>query len=702
MSRKWLLPALLIVVWLGLGGGLGPIGGKINDVAVSGAAAALPTNAESSEVIRIINRIDGETLPAVAVYARPGGLTAADRAAIAADVDWVRGQLGPAVHGGPIGPIGGKINGAAEQVIVPFAGSDMYKVTPFVDQLRERLSRHTDLAAHVTGPAGIQADVTNALGAIDLMLVIVTAVVILIILLVVYRSPLLPLLVLGIAGTSLGLMLGILYLLVDAGALTMSAEIAGIVNVLVLGAGTDYALLLIARYREELHRHQDKYEAMRRALRASIGPILASASTVVVGLLCLLVSDLGLNRDLGPAGAIGIACAFLAMVTFLPAVLVLLGRNAFWPFKAPYGDAPAAHGKRWAAVGRTIERRPRIIWIGTAIVLAALSLGALRLDSNGLPGSEQVIASDADSKVGQRLLSAHYPPGMGNPAIVTTRADRMPAVIEAASKVPGVDNAMPNALAGAQPRVVDGLVQVNVTLDDVPDSPAAQSTVERLRTAVHAVPGADAKVGGYTAVQVDFNDGAARDRIVIPILLFVVLLMVALLLRALLAPILLVATVVLSFGAAVGVSTWVLRDLFGFPGTNSTYLLHVFVFLVALGVDYNIFLMTRVREETERHGTRRGMVVGLLVTGGVITSAGVVLAATFSVLAVIPLVLMVELSFTVAFGVLLDTFIVRSLLVPALVLDVGRAVWWPSSLAKVTDPKPGAEPVAEPRTEVTA
>jgi RND superfamily putative drug exporter len=745
----WLVPALLVVGWLGLGGWLGGLGGKINEVADSSTAGYLPRSAESSEVIELSRRFaEQDATPAFVVYHRPGGLSAADQARLREDIGAIRRELGGVLTGPPAGPVR-SADGEAAQLVVPFAGSDLYKLGPDVQRLRDLVGRGSAgsqaLTVHVAGPAGVQADLNDALGGIDLMLVLVTGAVILVILVVVYRSPLLPLLVLAVAGTALGVTQGVIYLLATHGVISISSDVQGILNVLVLGAGTDYALLLVSRFREELRAHRHRSDALRVAWRASLGPIAASAGTVGLGLLCLLVSDLGLNRDLGPAGAIGIGCAFLAMVSFLPGLLALFGRVAFWPFRPTFASRTSEGQGRWALLADWVGRRPRAVWVGTGLLLGALALGVTQLQATGVPDSEQVISADVQSKLGQQVLSAHFPAGAGNPAVVIARADEFGPVTAAARNVPGVASVQPftgdrPAAAGspaagspaagspaagspaagspaagspaagspaagspaagspaAEPVVIDGMAQLHVTLADAPDSPAAASTVQRLRDALRDLPAAEAKVGGYTAVQADFNSAAERDRIVMPLLLLVIFIVLALLLRALVAPILLIATVVLSYLAAIGVSAVVFQDLFDFPGVNATYPLHAFVFLVALGVDYNIFLMTRVREEAQAHGTRQGTLRGLALTGGVITSAGVVLAATFSALAVIPLVLLVELAFTVAFGVLLDTFLVRSLLVPALVLTVGPWVWWPSRLSRVRE-----ENLAEPAPEATA
>jgi RND superfamily putative drug exporter len=494
--------------------------------------------------------------------------------------------------------------------------------------------------------------------------------VILLVLLVVYRSPVLPFLVLLVAGFALAVANGVFYLLAQHGLVPVSGLSRGVLDVLVLGAGSGYALLIVSRFRKELRRYIDPFVAMRTAWRASAQPIAASGATVILGLLCLLVSDLPSNRGLGPIGAIGIACALLATLTLLPALLVLVGRAVFWPFAPPYGPSRADRRALWARMAGLVGRRSRVVWASTLLVLVFLTLGLTRLDAQGIPQSN---LSAVDSKP-------------GNPVEIIANAAHLNEVVAWAGAVPGVASVEPYSgrpVPSGPAMVVNGLVRVDATLAVPADSPEAGDAVSRLRKAVHAVPGAEARVGGYAASNVDIQQAAQRDRaIVSPLVLFAVFVVLSLLLRALLAPLMLVLTVLLSYVAALGVSGAVFRYGFGFPGADPAFPLLAFVFLVALGVSYTIVLMTRVREEVARRGHRAGTLTALSVTGGVITSAGVVLAATFSALSVLPLVFLVELSFTVAFGVLLNTIVVRSLLVPSLVVDIGRRVWWPSALAR--------------------
>jgi putative drug exporter of the RND superfamily len=404
-----------------------------------------------------------------------------------------------------------------------------------------------------------------------------------------------------------------------------------------------------------------------------------------VSMLCLLFAQTNSTRGLGPVAAIGIVVALAVMLTLLPALLVVVGRWVFWPVRPVEGSPePTATGV-WARAGATVARAPRLTWIVTVGVLVLLSLGMFQLHATGLTNKDSFRGTPA-SVVGEDALSRHFPAGAGNPVVVMSNADQAGAVRAAVVDTPGV---VPDTVT---PSIVrDGTAFVQATLTDPPDSQAAYDTVDRVRNEVHAIPNADAKVGGNTAVNLDVQRAAAYDRnLIIPIVLFVVFVILAILLRAIFSPLLLVATVVLSFGAALGVSALVFRHILGFEGADTSLPLFVFVFLVALGIDYNIFLMSRVREEAQKQGTRRATLVALAATGGVITSAGLVLAGTFSVLATLPLTAFAEIGFAVAFGVLLDTLVVRSILVTALNLDLGPHIWWPNRMARERD-VPAAE-----------
>ncbi len=670
---RWWLPALLVVVWLAVGGVGGPFAGKLADVAKNDNASFLPESAEATEVEHLQQQFsDKQVLPAVVVAERKSGITEADlrflgeRGAALARVEGVAGPSAPPERSD---------DRQAAQFVVPIAanGGEPDKV---VADVRAELAKGTPdgLTVLVTGPGGQIGDLVVAFGGIDGLLLLVAGLVVALILVVVYRSPLLPLIVLLSAVFALGVAAFVVYQLAEHDVLTLNGQSQGILFILVFGAATDYALLLVSRFREELRDVDDKYTAVRTAWRATLEPIAASAGTVVLGLLCLLFSDLRSNQGLGPVAAIGIGAALLASLTFLPAVLALVGRAAFWPFLPKHGTEKPEHRGMWGWIARQVGARPRLIWIVTTIVLLAGVAFVPQLKANGTAQSD-IFLTEVDSVRGQDVLSAHFPGGSGAPTVIIAKAAQTQQVAQAA-EVDGVARVVPTGEK-------NGLVLLQATLDDPADSEAALSTVERIRAAVHDVPGADARVGGQTAIQLDVQTASRHDRtLIIPIVLVVIFLVLALLLRALVAPLLLIATVVLSFAATMGVSAIVFNDILGFPGADPAIPLFGFIFLVALGIDYNIFLMTRVREEALRSGTRKGTLRGLAVTGGVITSAGVVLAATFAALSVIPVLFLAQIAFIVAFGVLLDTIVVRSLLVPALTIDIGRKIWWPAKLSR--------------------
>ncbi len=678
----------------------GTLSGKLSSVIENDQAAFLPDSAESTKSLELETRFAGsQDIPALIVWERKGGVTEADTAAVdeaVQRIDDVEGVAGPASA-----PIPSE-DGEALQVVVPLPGDNSaFETLPGIVEDVTDAAQVDGLPSYVTGPGGQFADFAAAFEGIDSNLLFTTVGVILLILLLIYRSPVfLPVLV--SAGLALTLAQAVVYLLAKAGVLTVDGQSQGILSVLVLGASTDYALLLISRFKEELHREDLWTVAMRRALRGAAAPIAASGATVILGLLCLLLSDLNSNKSLGPVGAIGIACSVLAMLVFLPALLMVAGRYWFWPF-VPRHDNVVGHERGlWGRVAALVGRRARLVWVVTAAVLAGAALFTTQLDADGLTTAEQ-FTTDVDSVVGQEILSAHYPAGSGVPVSIIGDEQDAGGLLEVVRGVDGIADAQLTTTGpatatgqtepGGPPKVVDGKVQVEAVLTVASDSPAAENTVLRLRSAVDEI-GTDVLVGGGTAVVYDIKEESARDtRVIIPAILVMIFLVLALLLRALVAPLLLVATVVLSFFATLGICSLVFDHLFGFAGADPSFPLFAFVFLVALGIDYNIFLMTRVREEARVHGTRAGTLKGLAVTGGVITSAGVVLAATFSALGVLPLVPFAELGFAVAFGVLLDTLVVRSLLVPALVHDLDDRVWWPFGLRRRSpDPDPAPEP----------
>ncbi|AZG46382.1 MMPL family transporter [Gordonia insulae] len=677
---RWLIPALLLLAWIVIGGITGPYAGKLSGVATNDNSAFLPASAESTEVNNLLGGFsDTDAVPAIVIAERPSGLTPQDSAFLAEATAPLAGTEGFAERFSP--PIPSE-DGQAAQMIVPISTAGEPADT--VEKLRDALSSPPDgLTVLVTGPAGQIADLGEAFGGIDGLLLLVAGSVVILILIVVYRSPILPFVVIISAIFALGLASGMVYLLAKNDVLELNGQSQGILFILVFGAATDYALLLVARFREELMTLDDKYAALKAAWRATIEPVAASAGTVILGVLCLLFSDLNSNRSLGPVAAIGIAASFLASMTFLPAALALLGRTAFWPLRPKHTDSsePGSTHRFWAGIAERVAARPRVIWIVTLVVLLIGAAFAPSFKSDGIAQTDYFLGS-VDSVDGAEIQARHFDAGSGSPTWVISQQAQGEQVLDAVRGVDGVANAALVEQAG-QPVVVDGEVAVQATLVDNADSLAAQDTVERIRDAVHSIDGADALVGGTTAIDLDTRTTSIHDRnLIIPIVLLVVLAILMLLLRSIVAPLLLLATTVLSFATTLGVSALLFNGPFGFAGADPVVPLFAFVFLVALGIDYNIFLMTRVREEAKTHGTRDGMIRGLTATGGVITSAGVVLAATFAALAVIPLLFLAQIAFLVAFGVLIDTLIVRTLLVPALTLDIGKRVWWPNSLSR--------------------
>jgi RND superfamily putative drug exporter len=670
---KW----VVLAFWVAVFAVAGPLAGKLNSAQQNDASAWLPNNAESTQVVELAKRFaPSDIFPALVVYERPDGtITPADQAKAAADAR--RFATIQDVTGKVIGPVPAT-DGRALQVIVPIRvaeeGNGWEELAPRIEEMRSIAQADTGgLGVYVTGPAGYFADFSKVFSGFDATLLYITAAIVIVILLLTYRSPVLWLLPLTTVFVALTAAQAVIYLLAKNAGLTVNAQSAFILTVLVFGAGTDYALLLTARYREELRRHADRHQAMAVALGRAAPAIIASAATVILSLLCLLVAELNSTKSLGPVMAIGVAVGLLAMLTLLPALLVIFGRWVFWPRRPTLGSAEPTERGLWARIGQRMATRPRLVWVVTAVVLGALALGVTQLEANGLQ-SRDSFRTKPEAVAGEAALARHFAAGEGNPVQVIGTAAAAPQLQEAVAATPGVT-------AVTRPQVRDGYAYLEGTLTSSADSQAGFATVDRLRDRVHAIPGADAKVGGGSAVQLDIQRATRHDRnLVVPLVLVVVLVILGLVLRAIVAPLLLVATVVLSFAAALGVSALAFEYVFGFAGADPAFPLWTFVFLVALGTDYNIFLMTRVHEEAKVHGTRRGALVGLAATGGVITSAGMVLAGTFAALGTLPLVFITEIGFAVAFGVLLDTFVVRSVLVTALNLDVGRWIWWPSRL----------------------
>ncbi len=665
---KW----IVLAFWLVALGVMAGFAQKLTDVQDNEASSWLPASAESTKAIEKLEPFqDPDTIPTVVAYERASGLTQQDIAAATADAaDFA--QL-DGVTGKVVGPMVSE-DGQAMQTLVNFNfGANGWTEMPdTADQLRDGAAID-GVNVYITGAGGQAADSSAVFEGIDGTLLFATLGIVIVILLFTYRSPVLWMLPLFSAVVALMVAQGLIYFLAKYLDLTVNGQSQAILTILVLGAGTDYALLLVARYREELRRHADRHEAMAFALHRAAPAILASAATVVVSMLCLLFAELNSTAGLGPVAAIGVGVTYLVMVTLLPALLVIFGRWVFWPKRPAYGSPePLARGI-WARIGRRIAVRPRRVWVVTSALLAIACLGVVRLDTGGLP-TEDSYTKEFESITGQQMLAGHGLADASNTVQVVANADRGGEVQQAMTGIEGVGEP-------SEPVAQGGVAFVQATLTGDVSSQQAFDEVEAVRGAVHEVDGADALVGGWSAVYLDTKQAANRDNmVIIPIILLMVLLILMALLRAVAAPLMLLATVVLSFGAAMGISALLFEYVFDFAGSDPGFPLFAFVFLVALGIDYNIFLMTRVREESERVGTRRGALIGLTSTGGVITSAGLVLAATFLVLGTIPLVFLAELGTTVAIGILLDTLIVRSVLVTALNLDLGRRIWWPGKL----------------------
>jgi RND superfamily putative drug exporter len=665
---KWIVLAAWLVAFVGLGA----FSSKLAEVQNNEAASWLPASAESTRALEKLGPFqDPNSIPTVVVYQKDSGLTQEDLAAAQAQVAEFQAMDG--VEGEVIGPVPSK-DGEVAQTIVTFNfGKNGWEDMPATaDRLRD-LSQIDGVDVYIAGSGGQAADSFEAFSGIDSTLLLAALGVVIVILLFTYRSPVLWILPIFSVVVALASSLGLVYFLAKYAHLTVNGQSQAILSILVIGAGTDYALLLVARYREELRRHENRHEAMAFALHRAAPAILASAATVAVGMLCLLFAEMSSTAGLGPVTAIGVGVTFLVMVTLLPALLVIFGRWIFWPMRPAYRSAEPTQSGIWARVGRLISVRPRKVWAITGALLLVACLGLLRLDANGLD-TDETYTKDFESVVGQRVLIDHNLVDTSNPIMVAANGDKAEKVAQALAGVDGLE-------PPSEPVVQDGVAFITAAIPGDPASQAAFDLVEDARAAVSQVDGADALVGGFSAIYLDTKQASTRDNLVIiPIVLLVVFLILVLLLRALTAPLILIATVVLSFGAAMGISVLLFEYVFDFAGADASFPLFAFVFLVALGIDYNIFLMTRVREETLNSGTRKGSLTALTSTGGVITSAGIVLAATFLVLGTLPLVFLAELGLTVALGVLLDTMIVRSVLVTAINLDLGGTIWWPSKL----------------------
>jgi RND superfamily putative drug exporter len=705
---------LVIVAWLALGvaGFLGR--SHIDDVTAAGQSSFLPRNAESTRALDTLQHSQktGEEVPVVIVFDRAGGLTRADRQAIgqigdglnqlritgatpiidpfSADSNADLGDVAEIADG--IGPI--SRDGEAALVVLAINAAERGAIEEGVDEIRAYLGEHRrpGMGAYVTGPGGIAADLEQVASEAGKTLLIATLSLVLILLLVVYRAPLLAVAPLLVVGTAYMVAIGISYLLIESGAITVNTEGTFLLLVLIFGAGTDYSLLLVHRYREELQSGKAHRVALPTALSESMPAIAASGGTVIAAMLVLLVADLQSTHWLGPILAIGIAVMLAAAFTLLPALLALAGERAFWPgsagippLRGSFGTQPVPKEPRdvWTRVAALVRRRSRLIVLAVTAGLIVLALG--NLSHHGTIGFGQGETRPTNSSRGTAVLNEHFPPGIGSPLTAVVKAGEETKVSNAMEKLDTVKLALPVPPTNAADEGV-----VVVVLRGDPYSGEAADAVEGIRERLHEVS-PSGLLGGIPAENYDIEQTNARDtRLVVPLVLLVVALILAAVLRALVAPAYLIVTVVLSFAATLGLCTFAFSQLSS-EGVAFNLILLSFIFLVALGVDYNIFLMARAREESATNGTPEGTLVALVNTGGVVTGAGLILAGTFATLTLLPLEELVQIGATVAIGVLLDTFIVRALLIPAVTYRLGERTWWPARVA------PPAEPGADPQ-----
>ncbi len=653
-----------------------PLAGEFADVQQNRAVDYLPDGADSTQVARVQDELPGgESTDLVVVYHRDGGLTAADRETAAAQIAGVERKF--ELSDVPRGVASADGSTLMYPVSSTEPGQDEEAQLAFVDGVRETVGGTGGLSAEVGGPGAVGADMDEVFETIDGTLLTATLGVVTVLLVLIYRSPFLWLVPLAVAGAATVLAMAAAYGTHELFGITITGQSGGIMTVLVLGAGTDYALLLVSRYREELRRHERPYDAMRAALRGCGPAVLASSGTVAAGLLCLLAADLNSSSGMGPVGMVGVLAALVAMTTLLPAVLVLLGRRVFWPLIPAYGSTPKARRSLFAAMGTSATRRPAAVLTGGAVLLGALALGTLNL--GGDLRQEDAFTERPDSVSAMRTLAEEYPERGAQPITVIAPAGDADEVVERVRGTEGVAEAAPGRADGTW-------AEITVFATAPPESAGETRTIEALRD---TLDGTGAHVGGPSAEHLDLARSEARDRaVIVPLVLAAVFLILVVLLRSLVAPLLLLGAVVAVWGAALGIGGLVFGPLLGFAGTDPGIGLLSFVFLVALGVDYGIFLMHRMREESLNGAEpQAAALTALRTTGGVIASAGVVLAATFAVLTTLPLVAMVELGLVIAVGVLLDTFLVRTYLVTTASVLLGRRMWWPGALSRTPEPE---------------
>ncbi|MFF0645556.1 MMPL family transporter [Streptomyces tendae] len=681
-GRRRAVPWLVLGLWIAVLAIASPFAAKLGDVQRDRAVDYLPASADSTQVAKIQERLPGgEATEMVLVYHRDAGLTAADRETAAGQVAEI--AAAHELTGRPVGIPSKDGTTLMYPVASTEPGTDEKARDALVNDVRDVARGGDGLGVEVGGSGALATDASEVYNSLDGPLLYTTAAVVALLLILIYRSPFLWLVPLAVAGLADYLSLAVAYGLNQGFGTSVSGQSSGIMTILVFGVGTDYALLLVSRYREELRRTERPYDAMLAALRGCGPAVLASSGTVAAGLLCLLAADLNSSRGMGPLGTVGVLCALVAMLTLLPALLVLLGRRVFWPLVPRYGSTPKARRSLFAAMGGSAERRPRTVLVGGAVLLGALALGSFALPGN--LKQEDSFTTRPDAIAAMETLADAYPGSGTQPISVISPTDRAEAALAEIRDTKGVESAEAGRSGG-------GWTELTVLASAPPQSAAETATIEALRDKLDG-----SYVGGPSAEQIDLEDTNARDTaIVVPLVLLSVLLILTVLLRSLVAPLILVAAVVAVWGAALGIGGLVFGPLFGFEGTDPGLGLLSCVFLVALGVDYGIFLMHRMREESLKGAEpTRAALSALRTTGGVIASAGLVLAATFAVLTSMPMVQLVELGFVIAVGVLLDTFLVRTYLVTSASVALRRRVWWPGRLSR----EPGrAEPddVREP------
>ena len=688
---KWLVLVLWVIVFVGLF----PVGGKLADETTDDTASYLPQSAESTEVVEILDDefSSGETTQGLIVYENPNGLNSADKRKIAADAqeiqrakDEVPLTRPPSV---PFTP------GAPSDLVSPNGdvGYTVLTVPTNFDESADWGKAVRDITGEeagamrilLTGDIGFSTDAEEVFGDLDTKLLGATVLLVLILLGLIYRAVLVALTPLIVVFLSYTVATAFVYLYAKSGA-SVSSNGTTILVVLMFGVGTDYSLLLVSRYREELRRTEDKHDAMHRALSRTGTTILASGLTVALAMLVLVLADTGLTNSLGPVAAIGVACAFVAGLTLLPALLTIFGRTGFWPRRTlveydPDHPSIARQGV-WRRIGDRVLERPALALAVTVAVFGAGALGLLayKVDYS----TTNFFKKSVDSVEGFDVLGRSFPAGTLAPTTVLVERSDGPvsrqdvaAAVQRVDAVDGVARATPTGLRSENGQIAS----IDVILEGDPYVQSTFDVVPRIRDAVaDLAPGVTGLVGGGSAIQYDYDKAINSDlRLIVPIALAVIAVILALLLWSLLAPIVLIASVILSFLCTLGLSMLFIRYVVGDPGVDASLPTFAFIFLVALGIDYTIFLMARVREEARRHGTREGMLRALAATGPVITSAGIILAGTFSVLMTLPVTYTFDLGFMVALGILLDTFIVRTIMVPAAVELIGDRIWWPST-----------------------